>query len=90
MMTWAACGAPRNVALPHCKMVSGTIASRWVTSPVVVPVSGKPCGDALVSINVVACSHVLQAMMTPPVHMSCRHLDNARACLENTRAYMRA
>jgi hypothetical protein len=33
MMTWVAHGAPHHVALPHCKMVSGTILSCRVTSP---------------------------------------------------------
>jgi hypothetical protein len=76
-MTWATCGVPCNVALPRCKMFSGIIASHWVTSPAAVLMSGKPCGAALVSINVVACSHVLQAMMMLLVRMSCRHLGNA-------------
>jgi hypothetical protein len=75
-MTWVARGAPRHVALPCCKMVSGTVPSCRVTSPVVVLVSGQPHDAALLSGTVAVCPHVLQAMITPHVCTSCMHLDN--------------
>jgi hypothetical protein len=49
-----------------------------------VPVNGQPRGTALLNRTVVACLHILQVMMTPSAHTSCRCLDNARAYLENS------
>jgi hypothetical protein len=86
MVTWAGRGALCHVALPHCKTVSATVASRRVTTPTIVPASGLLRGTALMSDIVAACPHILQAMMALPVCMSYMHLDNTRAYLANTRA----